>query len=462
MAELNIVDTGAGGAVGRILTPYLQTLLRGYTFGDGNGYLEFGSGTPGSLPFRVDQAGNITAKSINASIGGGLAPSTDVSGPTDFANIQGLLNLGLGPVKLGAGQFYINAALTLITGSTLTGAGEQQTFINQVSTTAHGIYANNSYQLSIRDLSVIGPGSGTGDGIHFDQTTQVPANCYLANVQSAGFGEFGIFMNTPITTTLITVETRNNGSHGFNLENGTSTTLIGCYSNGDVGRGYNLNTMSYSALVGCAADSNGSYGYVFSSCLNVTATGCGAESQVANGAYDIIGGSNVTLLGCYTLHQPGVGCLVNSSATDITISGFQERSPAGGATSSITVNSGCSVLVLTPTVVTAMSLAAGTTMVIGSGTNTAAAAPVLTPTFVSGTAAQLADVTRDYMVYLECTTAGTALIVAIGPTSTPSHTIIASSTATLGELVSIRLPAGWFLKWSATSAAFATQTAIGC
>jgi hypothetical protein len=98
----------------------------------------------------------------------------------------------------------------------------------------------------------------------------------------------------------------------------------------------------------------------------------------------------------------------------------------------------------------------------GGGTSTAPSAPVLTPAFANGTAAQLSDHTRDYMVYLECTTAGTALTLAIGPTSTPATTIISSSTATLGELVSFRLPAGWFVKWSATAAAFATQTAIGC
>jgi hypothetical protein len=98
----------------------------------------------------------------------------------------------------------------------------------------------------------------------------------------------------------------------------------------------------------------------------------------------------------------------------------------------------------------------------GNGTNTAAAASVLAPTFANGAAAQLTDVNRDYMVYMECTTGGTALVVAIGPTATPANSIITSSTATLGELVSFRLPAGWFVKWSAVTAAFANQTAISC
>lgn len=96
------------------------------------------------------------------------------------------------------------------------------------------------------------------------------------------------------------------------------------------------------------------------------------------------------------------------------------------------------------------------------GTKTAAAANVLTPAFANGTAAQLATTTRDYMVYLTVGTAGTAMVIAIGPTSSPANTIVSSSTATSGEVYSFRLPAGWFVKWSATTATLANQIAIGC
>jgi hypothetical protein len=96
------------------------------------------------------------------------------------------------------------------------------------------------------------------------------------------------------------------------------------------------------------------------------------------------------------------------------------------------------------------------------GTNTSPSAPVLTPAFASGTAAQLADTTRDYMVYLAITTSGTATTVAIGPTSTPANNILPSSSVAAGQLISFRLPAGWYVKWAGTSTAIATQTAIGC
>lgn len=96
------------------------------------------------------------------------------------------------------------------------------------------------------------------------------------------------------------------------------------------------------------------------------------------------------------------------------------------------------------------------------GSNTASVAAVLTPTFANNTAAQLSDLTRDYMVYMQVGTAGTATTLAIGPTSTPANTIKASSAANAGDLWSFRLPAGWFVKWAGTTTTIATQTAIGC
>jgi hypothetical protein len=95
----------------------------------------------------------------------------------------------------------------------------------------------------------------------------------------------------------------------------------------------------------------------------------------------------------------------------------------------------------------------GTTTLTGiasanAGTNTSASAPVLTPTLTSGAAAQLADLTRDYMVYMDITTSGTATHIEIGPTSTPANTLLASASVTAGAVYSFRLPAGWFVKWT--------------
>lgn len=113
-------------------------------------------------------------------------------------------------------------------------------------------------------------------------------------------------------------------------------------------------------------------------------------------------------------------------------------------------------------VLTIQGLTVTNLLTLGGGTATASSAPVLTPTFASGTASQLTDVTRDYVVYLQIGTPGTAFTLAIGPTSGVANTIMASATPLADDLLTIRLPAGWFLKWAGTSTTLTTQTAIGC
>lgn len=93
-----------------------------------------------------------------------------------------------------------------------------------------------------------------------------------------------------------------------------------------------------------------------------------------------------------------------------------------------------------------------------------ASAPVLSNLgFASGTAAQLTDTSTDYMVYLEVTTAGTATSVTMGPTAAASAvTVMASQAATAGQVITVRVPAGWWLKWTGTTTAFGNQVAVGC
>ncbi len=96
--------------------------------------------------------------------------------------------------------------------------------------------------------------------------------------------------------------------------------------------------------------------------------------------------------------------------------------------------------------------------------NTSKTAPVLTALGAASTVAtQLSDLTRDYMVYLEITTAGTATSLSIGSTSSANDvTIVSSAVASAGTLWSFRLPAGWWFKWSGTTTAVGNQAAVGC
>jgi hypothetical protein len=100
-------------------------------------------------------------------------------------------------------------------------------------------------------------------------------------------------------------------------------------------------------------------------------------------------------------------------------------------------------------------------LVLQAGSSTSGSAPVITPTFSTGVSGQLGDVTRDYQCYFQINAAGTGFTLAIGPGTVPTHTIMSSATPATDELISFRLPAGWFIKWSG-STTLATQTAIGC
>lgn len=97
-----------------------------------------------------------------------------------------------------------------------------------------------------------------------------------------------------------------------------------------------------------------------------------------------------------------------------------------------------------------------------AGTNSSGSAPVLTPTFTSGTAAQLSDLTRDYECYIQIGTGGGTVSVAIGPTSTPANTIVNAAAGVNGEVIRVRLPAAWYLKITVATSTITGVVAVGC
>lgn len=98
-----------------------------------------------------------------------------------------------------------------------------------------------------------------------------------------------------------------------------------------------------------------------------------------------------------------------------------------------------------------------------AGTNTAASVPVISsPGFASGTASQLSDTTRDYEVYFTIGTGGGTVTIAIGPTSTPANTLVNGAVGVNGELIRVKLPAGWYLEITVATSTIARQIAVGC
>lgn len=79
----------------------------------------------------------------------------------------------------------------------------------------------------------------------------------------------------------------------------------------------------------------------------------------------------------------------------------------------------------------------------------------VTETFVSGTAKQLtAGALSARYLYLNVTTSA-ALAIAWGPDSTTALTFMASESAALG-MISLRVPAGWYVKITGTIADIST------
>ena len=103
-------------------------------------------------------------------------------------------------------------------------------------------------------------------------------------------------------------------------------------------------------------------------------------------------------------------------------------------------------------------------LTLNGGTDTAGSAPVLTTLgATTGTATQLSDTTRDYMVYLDVTVGGTASSLTMGHTNAASDvTLVSSAAVSAGTLWAFRLPAGWYFKWAGTTTAIGNQNAVGC
>lgn len=100
----------------------------------------------------------------------------------------------------------------------------------------------------------------------------------------------------------------------------------------------------------------------------------------------------------------------------------------------------------------------------GEGTDTSGTATASTPTFTSGTALQLST-TQDVMLYIFCKTAVTSTTTALGlgASSAASTAIVPSASMSIpvGAMWQVRVPKGWYVKFTGTVADF-TFTQVTC
>ena len=453
--------------------------------------------------------GGMTFNVKNTAYGGGATGngSTDDTAAINAAITAAEAAGGIAFVPPGTYKLSSALAFTGVPVSFI-GAGQGAVTFNQASTTANGITVHGAGVLSqvrLQDFTLIGPGSGSGIGISVSSsTTDDPIEqLVLRNLTIASMGSHGVYALTPIVSVFDNVASQDHGGRGFYVTgvpadgvHATSCSFTACYANNNALDGYYLQTLAYSSLNGCGSDTNAT-GYVLAGCECVALNGCGAEDTTAKNSLsgdsfivteDSSGNisQDVTLTSCKSLTNNAVAFYVTGGSLNVALIGALEESPGGSATASVKTDAGTSVSLLGYTAVTATSLAsqttttlndgtgavsvAGTTYVSnidvygtlviesGAGTSTAGTATATTPSLSTTVAAQV-NTAQDVILYANIKTAST-FSLAIGATNVPGTTIVASGTAGVG-LISVRVPAAWYVK-STFASADVTWTAVTC
>jgi len=438
-----------------------------------------------------------TAAVFNACSYGADPSGTQDSAGAVQAAISACAAAGGGDVYVPAGTYLLSFPPVISTpGITFICAGAYSTVfkpLNPANNCLNVVSPGGINDVIMEGFQVQGPGSGSGVGIYAAAGggASVIERLTVQNVIITGMGSHGMMSLNNIMSIAEQCKFVSNGGRGMYVNAGTTWTIRNCWFELNAERGFYATGTISSALTGCGSDLN-AVGYELSSCSGITMIGCDGFQNAAGAGGD---GTSIKITGCYAITVAGsfisangaVALWVTGASGGVQVLGFIETA-VGGATASIKTDSGCDVLLNGINVATATSYAtntisliagsfsffsaveAGTLQVDGvatlnGGSSSAGSAPILTAVAGTngGSAVQLTDVTRDYMVYLEVGTAGTAFIVSMGHTSAGTDvTLHASGTATSGSVVTFLLPAGWFFKWSATTATLAQSVAVGC
>lgn len=299
-----------------------------------------------------------------------------------------------------AGIYNISAELSLsnvrgIIGDSCENDDAQKvSVIRQTNTSAHGLHGQNIANFYMRNIRIDGPGSGTGVGLYLNGSA-VSWYIHLEDVRFQNWGLDGVNAFT-VVTTFENVLSMNNGRHGFSFEGlaggagATSVALIGCFARNNAAAGYHMYNMTYCSFNACAADLNGT-GYFLDTVAGISLNGCGVESpqnksvSYPGTGYKVVAGTGVTMNACFIAASIGIGWTVSSS-DNVVLVNPTEILPTGSATSSITVSSNSRAEIIGPAVVTAMSLASGSTTVVGAADKSTTIAGNLTVNGVGGQA----------------------------------------------------------------------------
>lgn len=286
-------------------------------------------------------------------------------------------SLGGTTVLVPPGTYIVNGPLEMYTGTRLAGASQTSSIIKQTATSGPLLHSAGQRYMSVTDLQLLGPGTGTGQGIVFDDGTAAVAGLEFRNVHILNFGGDAVLLNVPITSTFTNVRCEVDASvaasgYAFHVLGGTSLVFNACYAVGVFKTGYYLDSLHYASLLACAADST-NQAYYLNNCEDVTLTGCGCESNTIGaspyGGYGFVvnNGLGNSLNGCRIYRNASVGFWMKGNSIRTTLTSCTEMDPAATSQLAFKVDSG-STAILTNCgwgTVNGGSFAAGTSCLIG-------------------------------------------------------------------------------------------------
>lgn len=263
-----------------------------------------------------------------------------------------------GKIVFPRGNYVFNHTLTVRSHQTWEGANQYATTLEyRGDLNTNWLHGVDVEHWTVRDLGINGSSwgalpTGAGHGI-FLERSQAPDTHFIVmeNVHVQNVGGAAFKMSNPIVSRFVGCVATNCGS-GFDVEGvpngaaGTSTVFVACYANACGQVGYRLFKMAYSALVGCAADHNGR-AYHVESCDGIALVAPGSEDTTVKNGMDGAGiyvtdSRGVVAASGFSYQNPGDAVHFTGNSVGFVL-GTVENTPAGSATSSIHVDTGCTV-----------------------------------------------------------------------------------------------------------------------
>lgn len=162
------------------------------------------------------------------------------------------------------GDIWLSSMPTLASGQKIVGAGPRGTRLRIAATDVNGVTINGAnagstiVQTGLHDLALIGPGSGSGIGVHIKWGA---LDLTFSNLYVYGWGSHGIYQEDTYQVSYRDVVSQSNGGDGWNcLTNINATSWIGCRALSNAGAGIRVTGAAAPAIIGSNFESNGTYG----------------------------------------------------------------------------------------------------------------------------------------------------------------------------------------------------------